>query len=91
MYAYLPYLGDKTVQCGRKSDAFKLWLMWKARGDEGVTDIVDRAYDNARSVCAYVSSLSVTMRYDISSIWPRFTNSNPISFLSAFSYVYDLW
>ncbi|KAK7242075.1 carboxy-lyase [Aureococcus anophagefferens] len=22
--------GDKTIQCGRKPDAFKLWLMWKA-------------------------------------------------------------
>ena len=22
-------LGDKTIQCGRRPDAFKLWLAWK--------------------------------------------------------------
>ena len=22
-------LGDKTIQCGRRADAFKLWLTWK--------------------------------------------------------------
>ena len=26
--------GDKSVQCGRKTDAFKLWFMLKARGEE---------------------------------------------------------
>ena len=24
-------LGDKTIQCGRRADAFKLWLAWKVR------------------------------------------------------------
>lgn len=23
--------GDKTFQCGRPNDVFKLWLMWKAK------------------------------------------------------------
>jgi len=23
--------GDKTIQCGRRPDAFKLWLGWKAK------------------------------------------------------------
>ena len=27
--------GDKTLQCGRKVDAFKIWLMWKAKGSRG--------------------------------------------------------
>ena len=26
--------GDKSVQCGRKTDAFKFWFMLKARGEE---------------------------------------------------------
>jgi sulfinoalanine decarboxylase/aspartate 1-decarboxylase len=26
--------GDKSVQCGRKTDAFKLWFMLKARGEK---------------------------------------------------------
>ena len=41
--------GDKSVQCGRKVDAFKLWLLWKARGDQGLAALVDNAYDCARS------------------------------------------
>jgi hypothetical protein len=28
--------GDKTIQCGRKTDCLKLWLMWKHLGDEGL-------------------------------------------------------
>ena len=40
--------GDKTIQCGRKVDAFKLWLMWKARGDDGFEELVDNAFDNAQ-------------------------------------------
>ncbi len=27
-----PHLGEKTLQCGRRGDAFKFWLMWKMRG-----------------------------------------------------------
>ena len=23
--------GDKTIQCGRVNDAFKFWLLWKAK------------------------------------------------------------
>ena len=40
--------GDKTVQCGRKVDCFKLWFLWKALGDRGFEEITDRAFDNAR-------------------------------------------
>jgi len=37
-------LGDRTISCGRKADAFKLWLAWKALGDEGLEAHVDKAY-----------------------------------------------
>lgn len=40
--------GDKSVQCGRKPDAFKLWVMWRARGDDGFAVLVDNAMDMAR-------------------------------------------
>ncbi|CAG9568079.1 unnamed protein product [Danaus chrysippus] len=33
--------GDKSVQCGRKIDSFKLWMMWKARGDIGLCKLMD--------------------------------------------------
>nr|CAD7453869.1 unnamed protein product [Timema tahoe] len=40
--------GDKSIQCGRKVDAFKLWLMWKARGDTGLERLVDNTMECAR-------------------------------------------
>ena len=33
--------GDKTIQCGRHADSLKLWLMWKALGDKGLSARVD--------------------------------------------------
>ena len=40
--------GDKTIQCGRRVDCFKLWLSWKARGDAGFEKKIDQAFDNSR-------------------------------------------
>uniref|UniRef100_A0AAX7SJA5 Glutamate decarboxylase like 1 n=1 Tax=Astatotilapia calliptera TaxID=8154 RepID=A0AAX7SJA5_ASTCA len=34
--------GDKSVQCSRKPDAFKIWLMWKALGSKELEQRVDR-------------------------------------------------
>ncbi|XP_063064213.1 cysteine sulfinic acid decarboxylase [Engraulis encrasicolus] len=42
--------GDKTVQCGRKVDCLKLWLLWKAIGTKGITQRIDRAFDTARHI-----------------------------------------
>merc|ERR1711892_230432 len=36
--------GDKSVQCGRKVDAFKLWFMLKARGEDYMEDMVDNTF-----------------------------------------------
>jgi glutamate/tyrosine decarboxylase-like PLP-dependent enzyme len=35
--------GDRTFQCGRRTDVIKLWLAWKAHGDAGMTARVDHA------------------------------------------------
>ncbi|XP_028156365.1 glutamate decarboxylase 1-like isoform X2 [Ostrinia furnacalis] len=40
--------GDKSLQCGRKIDAFKLWMMWKARGDAGLSSLCDHTMEIAR-------------------------------------------
>ncbi|XP_070767346.1 acidic amino acid decarboxylase GADL1-like [Enoplosus armatus] len=40
--------GDKSVQCSRKPDAFKFWLMWKALGTGELEKRVDRALAMAR-------------------------------------------
>eukprot|EP00746_Dinoflagellata_sp_MGD_P007409 gnl/MRDRNA2_/MRDRNA2_114645_c0_seq1.p1 gnl/MRDRNA2_/MRDRNA2_114645_c0~~gnl/MRDRNA2_/MRDRNA2_114645_c0_seq1.p1 ORF type:complete len:511 (+),score=93.97 gnl/MRDRNA2_/MRDRNA2_114645_c0_seq1:1-1533(+) len=39
--------GDKTIQCGRKTDMFKLWLSWKAKGDAGMAAVVDNCFELA--------------------------------------------
>ncbi|NXW26103.1 CSAD decarboxylase, partial [Circaetus pectoralis] len=36
--------GDKTLQCGRRVDCLKLWLLWKAAGTEGLARRVERAF-----------------------------------------------
>ena len=40
-------VGDMTLQCGRRLDTLKLWLSWKARGDEGFEYRVDHAFEMA--------------------------------------------
>ena len=35
------------MQCGRKVDAMKFWLMWKARGDSGMAGHVDACFAKA--------------------------------------------
>ncbi|KAI2667602.1 Glutamate decarboxylase 1 [Labeo rohita] len=39
--------GDKTIQCGRHVDVFKLWLMWKAKGSEGFEAQINHCLENA--------------------------------------------
>ncbi|KAM3613539.1 uncharacterized protein V6R79_001117 [Siganus canaliculatus] len=42
--------GDKSIQCSRKPDAFKFWLMWKALGSEELENRVDRALAMAKDL-----------------------------------------
>ena len=46
--------GDKSIQCGRKVDAFKLWVMWKAHGDAGLERIIDTTFAASRFCAAEV-------------------------------------
>ncbi|XP_052075938.1 glutamate decarboxylase 2-like [Mytilus californianus] len=36
--------GDKSLQCGRHNDVFKLWLMWRSKGDNGFKDQIDSCF-----------------------------------------------
>lgn len=45
--------GDKSIQCGRKVDVFKFWLMLKARG----TDEFARLMDNAVAQAKYLNRI----------------------------------
>ncbi|MEE6466124.1 hypothetical protein FKM82_006847 [Ascaphus truei] len=40
--------GDKSIQCSRRADAFKFWMMWKALGTTGLEERVNRALALAR-------------------------------------------
>ncbi|XP_072510894.1 cysteine sulfinic acid decarboxylase isoform X1 [Notamacropus eugenii] len=40
--------GDKAIQCGRRVDCLKLWLMWKALGGSGLEQRVDWAFTLTR-------------------------------------------
>uniref|UniRef100_A0A3Q3JJR6 Cysteine sulfinic acid decarboxylase n=1 Tax=Monopterus albus TaxID=43700 RepID=A0A3Q3JJR6_MONAL len=37
-------IGNKSVQCSRRVDCLKLWLMWKAVGSNGLAERVDRVF-----------------------------------------------
>lgn len=39
--------GDKSIQCGRLNDVFKLWLMWKHKGLRGFEMVIDQALEMA--------------------------------------------
>ena len=41
--------GPSSLQCGRRIDAFKVWLMWKALGDSGLEDLVDTLFTKAQA------------------------------------------
>jgi len=40
-------LGPKSLQCGRRVDALKLWLAWKFYGDEGYVQRIEHLFDLA--------------------------------------------
>jgi glutamate decarboxylase len=40
-------LGDRSLQCGRRVDALKLWFSWQSLGDEGYEERVDHLFDLA--------------------------------------------
>ncbi|KAH1001029.1 hypothetical protein HUJ04_013291 [Dendroctonus ponderosae] len=40
-------LGDRYLQCGRKCDVFKFWIMWRAKGSCGFAKHIDTLMDLA--------------------------------------------
>jgi len=40
--------GTRSIQCGRRNDALKLWAAWKFYGDEGYARRIDHLFDLAR-------------------------------------------
>ncbi|XP_072015152.1 cysteine sulfinic acid decarboxylase-like [Amphiura filiformis] len=50
--------GDKSIQCSRKVDSFKLWLMWKAKGNDGFEREMDRRFECARHMAKEINRRS---------------------------------
>ena len=40
--------GGRSIQCGRRNDALKLWAAWKRHGDDGFGRRIDRMFELAR-------------------------------------------
>ena len=63
--------GDKSFQCGRKVDVFKLWISWKARGDNGMAQAVRDAF---RFRDTLIDALKCDPSFDLVVDTPQFTN-----------------
>lgn len=47
-------LGKMSIQCGRRNDALKLWVLWKSIGTSGLEKIVDKQFELADIARDYV-------------------------------------
>ena len=47
-------LGKTSLQCGRRNDALKLWVLWKSVGTHGLEKIVDKQFQLADTARDYV-------------------------------------
>ncbi len=50
-------LGTRSIQCGRRNDALKLWAVWKSQGDRGLATRVDRLLELARYAAARIRDI----------------------------------
>uniref|UniRef100_A0A5S6QNF8 Glutamate decarboxylase 1 n=1 Tax=Trichuris muris TaxID=70415 RepID=A0A5S6QNF8_TRIMR len=63
--------GDKTVQCGRHNDIFKLWLAWRAKGTVGY----ERQVERLMGLAAYITAkIKRTPGYEMVLSEPEFLN-----------------
>lgn len=37
-------LGERSIQCGRRADALKVWMSWRAIGNQGFSDKIDHLF-----------------------------------------------
>lgn len=51
--------GDKSIQCGRKVDVFKFWLMLKARGTSGFELLIDNVMEQAAFITERLAQQAV--------------------------------
>ena len=49
-------LGKKSIQCGRRNDALKFWVLWKSVGTNGLAQIVDKQFELAETAREYLKN-----------------------------------
>lgn len=47
-------LGQKSILCGRKNDAIKLWALWKDLGDKGLENRVEKQFGLVRDMVGLI-------------------------------------
>jgi len=57
--------GKMSLQCGRRNDALKLWVLWKSVGTDGLEHIVDKQFELADTARAYIRSHSDYTDYSV--------------------------
>lgn len=50
-------LGHNSIQCGRRFDSLKLWLLWQMKGLKGIQDMVAHCFDMAEYFAQNVAAL----------------------------------
>lgn len=58
-------LGKMSLQCGRRNDALKFWVLWKSVGTQGLEAIVDKQFELADSARDYVRAHSDYTDYSV--------------------------
>ncbi len=48
--------GTRSLQCGRRNDALKLWAAWQLHGDRGYDERIDRLFELARHAAARIDA-----------------------------------
>ena len=49
-------LGQKSLECGRKNNALKMWTLWKSVGTSGIGKMIERNYELANIAYSYVKN-----------------------------------
>jgi len=71
-------LGRKSLQCGRRVDAFKLWLAWRANGNDGWKKLVEKYFEMASYLSEKVSQqplLELAAEPSLTNVCIRYTGA----------------
>ena len=49
--------GPSSLQCGRRADAVKVWMLFRALGDRGISQLVDTLFSHARTAALLIQEM----------------------------------